>query len=56
MLFVTHDLALARYVSDRIVVMANGEIVEDRPTEDLLDDPAHAETQQLLRAARHSVR
>lgn len=56
LLFITHDLALARYVSDRIVVMAHGEIVEDRPTEELLDDPAHDETRRLLSAARHDVR
>ncbi len=55
LLFITHDLALARYVSDRIVVMANGEIVEDRPTEELLADPGHDETQRLLAAVRHDM-
>ena len=55
LLFITHDLALARHVSDRIVVMASGEIVEDRPTEELLDDPTHAETRRLLGAARYDV-
>lgn len=55
LIFITHDLALARYVSDRIVVMANGEVVEDRPTEELLADPQHVETQRLLSAARHDM-
>lgn len=53
MVFITHDLALARQVSDRIVVLADGTIAEDRPTEALLADPQHPETQILLAAAKH---
>ncbi len=52
LVFITHDLALARYVADRVVVLAEGRIVEDRPTEELLADPHHPETQRLLVAAR----
>ena len=52
LVFITHDLALARYVADRVVVLAGGQIVEDRPTEELLADPHHPETRRLLAAAR----
>jgi peptide/nickel transport system ATP-binding protein len=52
LVFITHDLALARQVADRIVVLSEGKIVEDRPTEDLLNEPEHAETRKLLAAAR----
>lgn len=53
LVFITHDLALARHVADRIIVLARGAVVEDRPTEELLADPAHPETVALLAAARH---
>jgi len=52
LIFMTHDLALARQVANRIVVLSEGRIVEDRPTEELLDDPKHDETRKLLAAAR----
>ncbi len=50
LLFVTHDLAAARFVADRIVVMAHGRIVEDGSADDLVTNPRHAETRQLLEA------
>lgn len=56
LIFITHDLALARHVADRIIVLADGSVVEDRPTEELLADPGHPETRTLLAAARHSGR
>ena len=52
LVFITHDLALARQVADRIVVLEEGRIVEDGPTEQILTDPAQEETQVLLAAAR----
>ena len=52
LVFITHDLALARYVADRVVVLAGGRVVEDRPTEELLAEPHHPETVRLLAAAR----
>ncbi|MCG2626217.1 ABC transporter ATP-binding protein [Bradyrhizobium sp. WYCCWR 13023] len=49
-LFITHDLNVAAQVCDRIAVMRLGEIVEIRPTADLLNRPEHPYTQQLLAA------
>jgi len=56
LVFITHDLALARHVADRTIVLANGSVVEDRATEDLLADPEHPETRALLDAAKHQPR
>ena len=44
--------ALARHVANRIVVLREGRIVEDGPTERVLADPDHEETRALLAAAR----
>lgn len=52
LVFITHDLALARRVADRIVVLEQGRIIEDGPTERILADPAQEETRVLLAAAR----
>jgi oligopeptide/dipeptide ABC transporter ATP-binding protein len=49
-LYITHDVASARYVSDRVVVMYAGHIVETGPTEQVLADPRHPYTQLLLAA------
>jgi peptide/nickel transport system ATP-binding protein len=50
MLFITHDLNVAAQVCDRIAVMRLGEIVEIKPTAELLSAPEHAYTQALLAA------
>jgi peptide/nickel transport system ATP-binding protein len=50
-LYITHDLASARYVSDRLLVMYAGHIVESGPTESVLADPKHPYTQLLVSAA-----
>lgn len=47
-LFITHDLAVARHLADRIAVMRHGEIVELRAAADLFDDPWHSYTRTLL--------
>ncbi|HEX3841379.1 MAG TPA: ABC transporter ATP-binding protein [Acidimicrobiales bacterium] len=47
-LFVTHDLAAARMVADRIAVMYLGRIVEVGPSEELCTQPAHPYTRALL--------
>jgi peptide/nickel transport system ATP-binding protein len=50
-LYITHDLASARYVADRMLVMYAGHVVESGPTEEVLSDPQHPYTQLLLSAA-----
>jgi len=47
-LYVTHDLASARYFADRILVMYAGHMVEAAPSEELTQDPQHPYTQLLL--------
>lgn len=49
-LYITHDIASARYVADRIVVMYAAKIVEEGPTEDVLQHAKHPYTQLLLSA------
>ncbi len=49
-LYVTHDLASARYVADEILVMYAGQIVEQGPVEDVLANPLHPYTRLLLSA------
>ena len=49
-LYITHDLAVARYMCDRIAVMYLGKIVEMGPTDDVLDSPMHPYTRALLSA------
>ncbi len=49
-LYITHDLAVARYMCDRIAVMYNGKIVEIGATEEVLHNPQHPYTRALLSA------
>src|SRR3954451_3283009 len=55
-LYVTHDLACARYVADDILVMYAGQIVEQGPIEQVLATPLHPYTQLLLAAAPDSAK
>ncbi len=48
LLFISHDLAVVRYVSDSAAVMHLGRIVERGPTEDLLHGPEHPYTRALI--------
>jgi peptide/nickel transport system ATP-binding protein len=47
-LFIAHDLAVVRYIADRVAVMYLGEIVEKGTASDIFDDPAHPYTRALL--------
>ena len=47
-LYITHDLAVARYMCERIAVMFNGKILEISETEELLKNPIHPYTKRLL--------
>src|SRR4029077_8598992 len=49
-LYITHDIASARYVADRLVVMYAGQVAESGPVEDVLAHPKHPDTQLLLSA------
>ena len=51
MLYITHDIASARYFADEILVMYAGEIVERGPAEEVTQDPAHPYTQLLVASA-----
>jgi len=49
-LYITHDVASARYIADRVLVMYAGHLVEEGPTEAVLQRPKHPYTQLLLSA------
>jgi peptide/nickel transport system ATP-binding protein len=49
-LYITHDIASARYVADRLIVLYAGRIAESGPVEDVLAAPRHPYTQLLLSA------
>ena len=50
-LFVTHDLDVARHISQRTAVLYLGRVVEQAPTADIFAEPLHPYTQALVRAA-----
>ena len=49
-LFISHDLGVIRHVSDDVLVMRHGKVVESAPVEDLFDNPQHEYTRRLLGA------
>lgn len=49
-LYITHDIALSRYMCNRIAIMYLGKIVETGPTDDVIQNPVHPYTQALIAA------
>jgi peptide/nickel transport system ATP-binding protein len=50
LIFISHNLAVVRYIADRIAVMRRGRIVEIAPCEALFANPVHPYTRKLLKA------
>lgn len=48
--FITHDLGVLRHISDRVLIMKDGAVVEEGPTQRVLDTPQHPYTQRLKAA------
>lgn len=53
MIFITHDIGLVAGFADRVMVMQNGEVVEQGQLDEVLDRPQHPYTQHLLSAVPH---
>ena len=49
-IFISHDLAVVKYIADQVMVMNQGEVVELANSDDLYHNPQNAYTQQLLKA------
>ena len=47
-LFISHDIALVQEFCDRIIVMKNGKIVEEGPSEEVIRSPKNAYTKLLM--------
>ena len=53
MLVVTHEMGFAREVGDRVVFMDGGVVIEEGPTDRVITNPQHPETQEFLRIIIH---
>jgi peptide/nickel transport system ATP-binding protein len=49
-IFISHDLAVVRFISDEVLVMKDGEVVEQAPVEQILHNPQQAYTKRLIGA------
>ncbi len=54
LIFISHDLAVVKAMTDRVLVMQGGLLVEQGMTNDVFDDPRHAYTQKLVSSAKRS--
>jgi peptide/nickel transport system ATP-binding protein len=54
-IFISHDLSVVRYISDRIMVMRQGKIIESGNTEDVYKAPASPYTRKLLESIPKSL-
>ncbi|GAB6050335.1 ABC transporter ATP-binding protein [Hydrogenophilus islandicus] len=52
LLFITHNMAVVRYLADQVIVLYRGEVVERGEAAEVLDRPRHPYTQRLVAAAR----
>lgn len=48
MIFIAHNLPVVEYISDRVLIMYNGEIVESGNTSDIIKNPSHRYTKELI--------
>ena len=53
LMMVTHDISMVAGLCERLLVMHDGQIIEDRATQDILHSPQHPHTRQLLQAIPH---
>ena len=51
MIFISHDLGLVRYLTETVLVMKDGFVVEEGNTDQVLNQPAHDYTQRLIASA-----
>jgi len=54
-IFISHDLAVVKYISDQVMVMHNGEVVEMANSDELYRDPKHSYTRTLLGAIPKAI-
>ncbi|WP_308124742.1 ABC transporter ATP-binding protein [Streptomyces sp. NEAU-YJ-81] len=55
MLFISHNMAVVRFVADTVAVMRHGRIIESGPRDQVFTTPAHPYTQKLLAASRFEL-
>jgi len=50
---VTHEMSFAKAVADRVIFMADGQVLEDSTTQEFFDSPKEARAQQFLSQVEH---